>query len=93
MPDCLASYQSVTRMKRKADARTSLVREQKEDQSRTRMHAPVSDSDDESWNADAGSICLDAITQQWQKIMNVKKWKLAHITVRGAKVFLLLHKT
>jgi hypothetical protein len=37
MLDCLASYQSVTGMKRKADARTSLVCEQKGDQSRTRM--------------------------------------------------------
>jgi hypothetical protein len=37
MLDCLASYQSVTGMKRKADARTSLVCKQKGDQSRTRM--------------------------------------------------------
>ncbi len=35
--DCLASYQSVTGMKRKADARTSPVCKQKGDQSRTRM--------------------------------------------------------
>jgi len=90
MLDCLASYQSVTGMKRKADARTSLVCKQKGDQSRTRMLRYLTH---ESWNADAGSICLDADAQQCQKIMNVKKWKLAHITVRWAKVFLILHKT